>query len=296
MDQASKLRELINKRKSILKEVSSGDDNNTKTARVICVTSGKGGVGKTNFTINLGVELTKLDNRVTIIDADLGLANIDVALGTVPKYTLYDVINKDKSIDEVIMNGPNNMKVISGGSGVLELVDMNSEDIKQLIEKLNDINKHTDIILIDTGAGLSNSILSFVLSAEEVILVTTPEPTSITDAYAMIKTINFKNKDKKIKVIINRVESTKEGHIAFEKLNNASNRFLSMNLEKLGYVFDDSNVVKSVKKQIPFTIEYPNSIASKNIKQIAFKIINDKDFTLSSSSDGFFNKLVRFFR
>ncbi len=296
MDQASKLRELINNRKSILKEISSDDDNNTKTARVICVTSGKGGVGKTNFTINLGVELSKLDNRVTIIDADLGLANIDVLLGTVPKYTLYDVIHKDKSIDEVIMNGPNNMKVISGGSGVLELVDMDSEYIKQLIEKLNDINKYTDIILIDTGAGLSNSILSFVLSAEEVILVTTPEPTSITDAYAMIKTINFKSKDKKIKVIINRVESTKEGHIAFEKLNNASNRFLSMNLEKLGYVFDDSNVVKSVKKQQPFTIEYPNSIASKNIKQMALKILNDNDFTISSASDGFFNRLVRFFR
>lgn len=299
MDQASKLRELINNQRTISKEIkSNNNDNNTKTnnARAICVTSGKGGVGKTNFTINLGIELTKLGNRVIIIDADLGLANIDVVLGIVPKYTLFDVIHKNKSIDEVIMNGPNNIKIISGGSGILELVDMDPKNIRRLIEKLNDINKYSDIILIDTGAGLSNSILSFILSAEEVIVVTTPEPTSITDAYAMIKTINFKNKDKKIKIIINRVENIKEGNMTFEKLNNASNRFLSMNLEKLGYVFDDINVVKSVKKQRPFTIEYPNSIASKNIEQIASKLLNDNRFKISNTSDGFLSKLVRIFR
>jgi len=280
MDQAAKLRELINSRRMYSKQTAASNDDKTNNTRIICVTSGKGGVGKTNFTINLGIELTKLNNRVVIIDADLGLANIDVILGTVPKYTLLDVIHNDKSIEDVIINGPNGIKVISGGSGVLELVDMPLTSIQKLIEKFNSINSYADIILIDTGAGLSNSVLSFVLSAQEIIVVTTPEPTSLTDAYAMIKTINLKEKSKKIKVIVNRVENITEGNIAFEKLFNASKRFLSMDLEKLGYVFDDNSVIKSVKKQIPFTIEYPNGIASKNVRNIAIKLSNDVDFTI----------------
>lgn len=296
MDQAAKLRELINNRRIYSKQIDTHNDNSTKDARIICVTSGKGGVGKTNFTINLGMELTKLNNRVVIIDADLGLANIDVVLGTVPKYTLLDVIHNDKSVDEVMINGPNDIKIISGGSGVLELVDMSLASIQKLIEKLNSINNYADIILIDTGAGLSNSVLSFVLSAQEIIIVTTPEPTSITDAYAMIKTINLKDKNKKIKVIVNRVENITEGNIAFEKLNNASKRFLSMDLEKLGHIFDDNSVSKSVKKQRPFTMEYPNSIASKNIKNIAIKLVNDVAFESSNVFDNFFKKLVNFLR
>jgi len=297
MDQATKLRELINNRIMYTKQTEDSEDHRTKDTRIICITSGKGGVGKTNFTINLGIELTKLNNRVVIIDADLGLANIDVILGTVPKHTLLDVIHNNMSVEDVIMSGPNNIKIISGGSGVLELVDMSVTSIQQLIEKFSSINDYADIVLIDTGAGLSNSVLSFVLSAEEVIVVTTPEPTSITDAYAMIKTINLKEKSKKIKVIVNRVENITEGDIAFEKLNNASKRFLSMDLEKLGYVFDDHNVSKSVKKQNPFTIEYPNSIASKNIKNIAIKIANaDEDSNNNSDFNNFFKKLVNFFK
>lgn len=298
MDQATKLRELINSRITHSKQNDNTDTNaSTNDCRIICITSGKGGVGKTNFTINLGMELTKLNKRVVILDADLGLANIDVVLGTVPKYTLLDVIHNNMSIEDVIVEGPNNIKVISGGSGVLELVDMPIGSIQQLIERLNSISKYADIILIDTGAGLSNSVLSFVLSAQEIIVVTTPEPTSITDAYAMIKTINLKEKNKKIKVMVNRVENITEGNIAFEKLNNASKRFLEIDLEKLGYVFDDNNVSRSVKKQIPFTIEYPNSIASKNIKNIAAKLINDIEISSKDNSiDNFFKRMVKFFK
>jgi len=297
MDQAAKLRELINSRRMYSKQTTTRKDNSIKDTRVICITSGKGGVGKTNFTINLGMELTKLNKKVVIIDADLGLANIDVILGTVPKYTLLDIIHNNKSIEDVIMNGPNGIKVISGGSGVLELVDMPLTSIQKLIEKFNSINNYADIILIDTGAGLSNSVLSFVLSAQEVIVITTPEPTSITDAYAMIKTINLKEKNKKIKVIINRVENISEGNIAFEKLYNASKRFLSIDLEKLGYVLDDNNVSKSVKKQRPFTIEYPNSIASKNIKNIAIKLSNDADgIDNNINYNSFFEKIVNYFK
>lgn len=296
IDQATKLRELISNRNNITMENVPKNKEVTQDARVICITSGKGGVGKTNFTINLAIELSKLDKRVVIVDADLGLANIDVVLGTIPKYSLLDLIHNNKSIEEVMVAGPNNIKIISGGSGVADLVDMDPLSIDRLIGKFHLINNYADIILIDTGAGLSNSVLSFVLAAEEVIVVTTPEPTSITDAYAMIKTINLREEDKKINIIINRVENTAEGNVAFEKLQNAAKRFLKMDLYKLGYVFEDNSVIRSVKKQIPFTLEYPNSIVSKNIKSIAIKLTNNGNTKDNKSTSSFFKKLVGFFR
>lgn len=298
LDQAAKLRELINDRKGIFKQTVSQKDQVVEDARIICITSGKGGVGKTNFTINLAIELSKLGNRVVIIDADLGLANIDVVLGTIPKYTLLDVVHNDKSIEEVMVTGPSDIKIISGGSGITELIDISSSFIQQLIEKFHSVNNYADIILIDTGAGLSNSVLSFALAAQEVIIVTTPEPTSITDAYAMIKVINLKEKNKKIKVMINRIGNITEGNAAFEKLKNAVKRFLSTDLYKLGYIFEDGSVVKSVKKQVPFTVEYPNSIASKNIKSIAMRLTNDADPGVENGKgfDSFFRKVFSFFR
>ena len=219
-------------------------------------------------------------------------------LGTIPKYTLFDVIHNDKQIEDVMVTGPSNIKIIFGGSGVSELVDMPLTAVQQLIEKLSLINNYADIILIDTGAGLSNSVLSFVLAAQEIIIISTPEPTSIMDAYAMIKIISLRGKSGKIKVIINRVEDVTEGNIAFEKLKNAANQFLSIDLYKLGYIFEDKNVVKSVKRQIPFTIEYPNSIVSKNVRNIAMKLINYADvYTENSKSlDNFFRKMLGFFR
>ncbi len=298
MDQATRLRELISNKKAAAEQINLPNERPAKNARIICITSGKGGVGKTNFTINLALELSKLGNRIVIIDADLGLANIDVVLGAIPKYTLLDLIHNNKTIEEVMVEGPNNIKIISGGSGVTELVDMPLSSIEDLIGKLHSINDYADIILVDTGAGLSNSVLSFVLAASEVILVTTPEPTSITDAYAMIKTINLREKNKKIRLIINRVESVTEGDIAFEKLNNAAKRFLLLDLYKLGYIFEDISVIRSVKKQTPFTIEYPNSIVSKNIKSIAVRLVNDAVYNGEDNKapSNFFRKLVGFFR
>ena len=298
IDQAAKLRKLINDKKTASGQTVLQNEQIVEDARVICVTSGKGGVGKTNFTINLAIELSRLNNRVVIMDADLGLANVDVALGIIPEHTLLDVIHGEKSIGEVMSPGPDNIKVISGGSGITELVDMSFSSIQQLTEKLLFINNYADIILIDTGAGLSSAVLSFVLAAQEVIVVTTSEPTSITDAYAMIKTINSRKKNKEIGIVINRVKNITEGDIAFEKLKNAAKRFLSMDLYKLGYVFEDNNVVKSVKKQVPFIIGYPNSIATKNIKDIAIGLIDDKGVNMKSSRnlDSFFKRIFGFFR
>lgn len=293
IDQATKLREIINQKKSLTKTLTKNKEN----ARVICITSGKGGVGKTNFTTNLAISLCKLNNRVVIIDADLGLANVDVVLGVLPKYTLLDVIRHNKDITEIMNTGPNGIKIISGGSGILDLVDMPKESLSILIEQFNKIHEHADIILIDTGAGLSKSVLSFVMAAKEVVIVTTSEPTSITDAYAMIKTIGLEDRNKNIKIVINRVEGIDEGKTAFNKLKNVSEKFLNITIEELGFIAEDIHVRKAVKQQKPFVMEYPNTIVSKNIETIALKLTKDivVDNQLAKSKK-FISKVLSFFR
>lgn len=299
MDQATRLRELITQKSLMPNKPRDVGLVKKSTARVICVTSGKGGVGKTNFTANLAISLSNQDKKVVVIDADLGLANVDVVLGVLSKYTLLDVINNNKDITEIMSTGPNGIKVISGGSGIIDLVDMSKESLNKLINQFNKIYDYADIILIDTGAGLSKSVLSFVFAAEETIVVTTAEPTSLTDAYAMIKNIGFHDKEKKIKIIINRVESIAEGKIAFEKLKNACEKFLNMKIEKLGFLTDDNNVSKAVKLQKPFVIEYPNAAISKSIKLIALKLTNsivgEKDYE-ESKSESFISKVISLFR
>ncbi|MBB6216495.1 flagellar biosynthesis protein FlhG [Anaerosolibacter carboniphilus] len=279
-DQAQRLREIINNLKQNNSEtiMDQGKINtmNEKDARVITITSGKGGVGKSNFTINLGLALRKLGFSVAILDADLGLANIDVIIGLIPKYSLAHVIRKEKTIKEVMTEGPQGIKIISGGSGLRELVNLTEEQLNHLIENLKVIGKETDFILIDTGAGISHSVLSFVNATDEVILVTTPEPTAITDAYAMIKNIVTEDAEKRIRLLINRVENNQEGLDIYNKLNTAAQRFLNITLEQLGYLYDDTVVSKSVKSQKPFILNYPNSLVSQGINSIASRIINEQ--------------------
>lgn len=288
MDQAQKLRDIIGitKRKS-----QSEDDATTKSdkhqAKVITISSGKGGVGKTNFTVNLAISLAKLGRRVSIIDADLGLANVDVILGIVPKFTLLDVVREDKSIEEIMVEGPYGIKVVSGGSGVKDLVDLTQEQIAKLIGGLEAMYDDSDYILIDTGAGISNAVISFLLAADDIVIVVTPDPTSITDAYALIK--NIKSTDKSIKVVVNRVETNKEGGEVFSKINMASKKFLGKELENLGYIYEDNNVKKSVRSQKPFILNSPNSLASKGIDLIGYNLEHNSKYVTRFNS---FNKFI----
>lgn len=302
-DQAEKLREMItnikkrnqdlNKDRSFMKE-----PNASNNARIIAITSGKGGVGKSNFTINLGLALTKLGYKVTILDADLGLANIDVIVGLIPKYTLAHVIRREKTIEEIIMEGPNGIKLISGGSGLKELVDLTNEQLLYLINNLKHVEQFSDFILIDTGAGINHSVLSFVNAASEIILVSTPEPTSITDAYAMIKNILSKDKHKTINVLINRVESHQEGLEIFNKLNTASQRFLKVQLTSLGYLYDDILVSRSVKSQNPFILKYPNSLISQGVDVIASRLLheNSSEVREINGMRRFIDKFLNYYR
>jgi len=288
MDQAQKLRDIVKdvREDEILNSTYSRD------SRIITVSSGKGGVGKTNFTVNLGIALSKQGKRVTIIDADLGLANVDVILGIIPRYTLSHIVRNEKTIEEIMLEGPHGLKVISGGSGMLDLVNLKDDQIDSLIHTFDKLNEISDYILIDTGAGLNNSVLSFIRAASDVVVVITPDPTSITDAYALIK--NISEEENHINLVINRVESAKEGTEVFGKLERAAKKFLKIELNNLGYIYEDNNVKKSVRLQKPFSVEYPNSIATKGIELIAYNLVNkeNKVATVNKFS-AFINKLFR---
>lgn len=263
----------------------------SRDARIITVSSGKGGVGKTNFTVNLGIKLSSMGHKVTIVDADLGLANIDVILGLVPKYTLTHVVKDEMAIHEILMDGPGGIQIVSGGSGVMELVNMEHEKLDALISSFEYMNDDSDFILIDTGAGLSQSVISFIQAADEVILVITPDPTSITDAYAVIK--NIAESEKHIKVVINRIESNKEGYDVFHKINSATQKFLNVEVESLGFIYEDMNVKKAVRQQTPFILNYPNCIASKGIGMIANNLVNNSCYV--NNVNGFNRFINRLF-
>lgn len=297
-DQADKLRKLIEKVKmGHLKEKSIENIVVKKRARIITITSGKGGVGKTNVAINMAISLGELGKKVIIIDADFGLANIDVLFGMNPKYTLVDVIKNQKSILEVLTDGPNNVKFISGGSGVEELIHLNGSQLVSFVNNISLLDKLFDIILIDTGAGISDTIMSFVMAADEVLIVTTPEPTSITDAYALIKMIAKRDKQKDIKLIINKAESSMEAFDIITKLSTVVDKFLQIKLNPLGFILNDDLVTKSVKIQQPFTTTFPKCKASKLTREISRTLLDTQEFLYITKEYGiknFVNKLVSF--
>lgn len=288
-DQANRLREIVKKVNN--DNIKTSIETIKTSAKVITVTSGKGGVGKTNITVNLAIALTKLGYRVVVIDADLGLANIDVVFGTLPKYTLVDVIKNGKNVLDVLCTGPNKVKFISGGSGVEELTRLTQLELENFVRNIGLLDKIADVILIDTGAGISENVLRFVMAADDVVVITTPEPTSTTDAYALIKAIGIRNKEKNIKMIINRTETAIEAQTAMQKLNSVSQKFLQVKLQFLGYVSNDVMVPKAVKQQKPFVLLYPDCMASKNLTEIAKKIMKSPTNNVKDSGiKGFFNK------
>lgn len=262
MDQAEKLRRIV-------KEQAAPRN----VARVITVTSGKGGVGKSSISVNLAIALSRLGNRVIVLDADFGLANVEVMLGIRPQYNLADLMFRGKTLTDIVTEGPENIGFISGGSGIQELTNLTKDQIVYLIQKLVELDERADIIIIDTGAGIADSVLEFVAASSEVLLVATPEPTSITDAYALLKTLNRKTdvslQDTVIKMIANRIDDYEEGKELYEKLSLVVSKFLNLKLEYLGALPHDSSVSKAVMKQKPALALYPNSQFSKTVSSFA---------------------------
>ena len=270
MDQAENLRNIIKKQNQ--KDLSN--------ARVIAVTSGKGGVGKSSVSINLAVQFTQMGKKVIILDADFGLANIEVMFGVIPKYNLSDLMVSGREISEIITEGPEGIKFISGGSGIAKLVNLDKEQVKRLVNKMSELENMADVIIIDTGAGISSTVMEFLVASPETIIVTTPEPTSITDSYALLKALsmndNFRSEDVSIKMIANRVSTESEGRNLYEKLNMVVSKFLDIDMTYLGIIPMDNNIVKAVMKQKPVSIIYPASASSKHFEEIAEKIMNER--------------------
>lgn len=279
MDQAERLRNII-KQQNIQK----------KSPRVITVTSGKGGVGKSNVSVNLAIQLARMKKRVVILDADFGLANIEVMLGIRPKYNLSDVMYHNKSIADIICSGPENIGFISGGSGLREMTNLNRDQIIGLVGYMSELDRQVDVIIIDTGAGIADSVIELVAYSEEVLLVATPEPTSITDAYALLKTLcrhtDFSSDRTQIRMIGNRIQSYEEGKELFDKLNTVTERFLGMQMEYLGAVPYDENIPKAVMRQEPVSMGYPNSASARAFLELAMVLESGVTGQTSLSQEG----------
>lgn len=260
-DQAKKLRDQM--------ALNSLQARQNRVTRVVTVTSGKGGVGKSNFSLNFALSLIEMGQKVLILDADLGLANIDVLMGITPKHNLHQMIEQRTPIWEIIEKGPGGLEFIAGRSGFTKISMLDDQKLSYLFEQLNLLEGYADTIIIDTGAGMSKESLQFILSADEVCLVTTPEPTALTDAYAIIKMVHSKNPGFRPRLIVNRVHSMEEGPSTADRLSLVAKKFLGAEILYMGFIFEDGNVSKSVKKQEPFYLAYPNSPASINMRGIA---------------------------
>lgn len=289
MDQAARLRSMM----------QNNTQNITSGARVIAVTSGKGGVGKTSISVNLAIEIAKLGKRVVIFDADFGLANVEVMLGIRPQYNLLDVVYNKKSIAEIISVAPGNIGFISGGSGVSELAALDSNKIKKLIAEMAKLDEMYDVVIIDTGAGITDSVMEFVMVSPEVLLVVTPEPTSITDAYSLLKVLrrkeDFNPLYKKIGIVANRVENTKEGQDIYSKINMVSTKFLNTKLNFAAAVTFDKNVSMAIIEQKPVVLAYPSSPVAKAIRELAASFFDEK-VSAEKPKDGIAKVFSDFFR
>lgn len=269
MDQAEQLR------------VIKASMQNRPLARVITVTSGKGGVGKSNTAINLAIWFRRMGKRVIILDADFGLANIEIMFGTVPKHNLCDLIYQGKSIRDIITWGPMEVGFISGGSGIAGMSNLGRGYLNYIIQNLSELDSIADIIIVDTGAGIADAVLEFLVASGEILLVTTPEPTSITDSYSLLKALyrhpRFREENTKVKMIANRVEREEDGKVLFQKLNAVVARYLKIPMTYLGSVPQDVQLTRAVMQQTPVAIQNPSARASQAYERIAERLLDREE-------------------
>ena len=240
--------------------------------QVIAVTGGKGGIGKTNVSVNLSLALADMGRRVVLLDADLGLANVDVLLGLKPKATLADVLEGKCDLRDVMVTGPGGIRIVPAASGAANMVSLSPQQHAGLIQAFSEIGDNIDVLVVDTAAGIGDSVVSFVRAAQEALIVVCDEPTSITDAYALIKLLNRDHGMTRFRVLANMVGTPQEGRMVFAKLTKVTDRFLDVALQYVGAVPFDEAVRKSVQKQRAVFEAFPRSKASLAIRAIAQKV------------------------
>lgn len=275
-DQAEALRKLRkNDAVSMERADSRGEKKECSSrqgVRMISVTSGKGGVGKTNIAANLGYLLSQMNQKTMILDADAGLANIDVILGINSLYNLSHVLNGERTLTDTLVQGPGGIKILPSASGIPEMTELSRGQKLTLIDELNSLNNSLDFILIDTGAGISSNVMYFNMAAREIIVITSPEPTALTDAYALIKVLYQRHAKKRFRLIVNMVRNPTEAKEVYDRLSSATDQFLNLTIEYLGYVLLDEKVKQAVLQQKAVVEIYPNCSAAKCLTRIAEEI------------------------
>ena len=294
-DQATRLRQMVGAESAAAASpVTPAQAEAWAHVRVVAITSGKGGVGKTNLAVNLAIALQKRGHRVLVIDADLGMANVDILLGAASRKHLLDLLRPEVTLDDVIVRTPHDIQYISGGSGIEKALEYDHAEKLLLQQKLADCATRADLILVDTGAGLGRNVMDFILAADEVLLVTTPEPTSLTDAYAVMKAYSIYAAQKNLRLIINRVYEAKESREVAQKLQRAAEKFLHMPVDCLGYVFEDTAVTKAVRKQTPLLKAEPTAAAARCIDALAQSLITGGEMNVKRGWKGFLQQIFKF--
>lgn len=260
------------------------------TPTVIAVSSGKGGVGKTNISANLALSLGKLGAKVLCVDADLGLANMDIVLGVTPMYTTADLFSGEATIDDVLIEGPNNVSLLPGASGQYDLANLSERRRMQLFAAIESLDQSFDYVIVDTGAGIGSNATSFASAAQDIFLVVTPEPTSIADAYGMLKVLSVRCKVQRVHVLVNQAKSALEADRVFERLVNLCTRFLTIQIDLIGQIPYDPAVARSVMRGHPFVLAAPQAPASRAMMSLAEKISSKPSAGNDASPISFFWK------
>ena len=277
-DQAAQLRSMMRSR---------------SRATVIAITSGKGGVGKSNIAVNLAVTFAGAGKEVVLLDADLGLANVDVLCNMELPFNLSHVIARKKDLREVMYKAPGGFRLIGGASGLARMADLTDFDRQRLVDALVELEQSADIILIDTGAGISPNVLSFTRAADDVLVVTTPEPTAVTDAYAMVKVISKDNQPRRVSLLVNQARNAGEAQAVFERISTVAKKFLNVRVLDAGHVLSDEEVRSAVRKRTPFVIGSPRCHASQGVSLLAMRLA--QGVSVQVDSGGFFNRMSRWF-
>jgi flagellar biosynthesis protein FlhG len=286
-DQADSLRQVAD---NLLREWPRGERGHN--CRVIAITSGKGGVGKTNIAVNLSLALCEAGARVLLLDADLGLANVDVLLGLSPQFTLQHLVYHKAELEQVVIQGPLGLDVLPGGSGITELANLNTLEIVRLLSTLRALERQHDVLVIDTAAGIGNSVLRFLLVADDVVLVSTPEPPELLDAYGVLKALHAKAVHGNAYLLMNMARKPTDGSEAYQILSSLTSRYLEMRLHYLGSLPLDPAVVQAVKQQRPFYTCAPQAPVSCALRELAAQFLVGVAHTPKRQKESFFARLM----
>jgi flagellar biosynthesis protein FlhG len=305
IDQATQLRSLMREQKRVT-QISSAQEEElvaTRRASVIAITSGKGGVGKTNISVNLAIRLAEAGKSVVLLDADLGLANADVICNIDLPANLSHVIARRKDLGDVLVSAPGGFSLIGGASGLARMADLTDADRQRIVQAMAELEAQADVILIDTGAGISPNVLAFTRAADHVLVVTTPEPTAITDAYAVVKVISRADKarpyaqenDRRLSLLVNQARNENEARIVHDRIAKVARQFLGVSVFDAGYIPADDQVSAAVRKRSPFVLSAPKCAASHAIAQLAIRL-EQGVASASGEEGGFFHRMSRWFR